>query len=114
MLGSPFKDNCFHEARIGHNAPLFSGRYTVLVSFILLVFVCCLQPSPPGPLLFYFILLFSLPQQIIFVQCQGTGVSFERNVVVTKQDRSVGRISGFVEFDISGMHLTCGLTFHRH
>ena len=62
------------------------------------MFVCCLQPSPPGPLLFYFILLFSLPQQIIFVQSQGTGVNFERNVVLTKQDRSVGRISGFGSF----------------
>ena len=98
------------STRIGHNAP-FQVGILFLFSFILFVHLL-LQPSSPGPLLFYFYfccLPFSL--ESIFVQCQGTGVNFERNVILTKQERSVGRISGFVRIATPGMHLAFGLNF---
>ena len=87
--------------RIGHNAPF---QVSILVLFypplfcLCLSVVCSLLLLAPLILFYFRCLPFSnesFLKQIIFVQCQGTGVNFERNVVLTKQDRSMGRISGF-------------------
>ena len=93
------------STRIGHNAP-FQVGILFLFSFILFVYLLFATFFSWAPLI---LLLFSL--ESIFVQCQGTGVNFERNVILTKQERSVGRISGFVRIAIPGMHLAFGLNF---
>ena len=110
VLGSPFKQ---FKALIprGSVTMLHFRSVYCFSSPLFCLFICCLQPSSPGSLLFYFYfrcLPFSLES---FLQCQGTGVNFEQNVVLTKQDRSVGRISGFVRIAIPGMHLAFGLNF---
>ena len=93
------------STRIGHNAP-FQVGILFLFSFILFVHPLFATFFSWAPLI---LLLFSL--ESIFVQCQGTGVNFERNVILTKQERSVGRISGFVRIAIPGMHLAFGFNF---
>ena len=82
--------------------------YTVPFSFILFVLVSGLQPSPPGS--FYSLFSRCLPFSNLFSILTLSGHAC-RNVALTKQDRSLGRISGFVHFDIPGMYLTCELNF---
>ena len=90
--------NGFHDDR---SQCSISGRYTFPFSFILLLSVCCWQTSL-GSCYFYF--YFAVCLSPIFLQSfklslfsvmARPGVNSEQNVVLIKQDRSVGRISGF-------------------
>ena len=112
MLGPPVKQLIPRGEGRSQCSIIFRSVYCSSLLYFACVCMLFATFSSWVPLILF--LLFSRSQQIIFVQCQGAGVNFERNVVLTKQDHSVGRISGFVQLVISGMHLTCGLNFYCH
>ena len=88
-------NNWYHDDR---SQCSISGQYTVSFSFILLVSIVC-NLLLLGPFIQSFLKYYLSP-------VSGHGrVSIPGGTLL----RSVGRIFGFVRFDISGMLLTCGL-----